>query len=88
MADHNGLPITPIQSSYYNISLILSHCTTIGEYEIAGLPHKYKIEGLPPGRAHTHKSPRLKALVTALLELIAHTHDDDDDDDDDGNEDK
>ena len=49
--------------------------------------HKYEIEGLPPSWAHTHKSPRLKALVTALLELIAHTHDDDHDDDD-GNEDK
>ena len=45
------------------------------------LGDKYKkIEGLPTGRApaHTHKSLRLKALVTALLELIAHTHDDDD----------
>ena len=49
---------------------------------------KYKIEGLPPGRPAraSHKSLRLKALVTALLELIAHTHDDDDEGEDEKDE--
>ena len=44
------------------------------------LGDKYKNWGVAywPEPAHTHKSLRLKALVTALLELIAHTHDDDD----------